>query len=121
MCGIAGRVRWAGLRPQEMRAGARMAETLRHRGPDSAGLHEDTWASLGHTRLSIIDLEGGHQPIFNEDQSLAIVFNGEIYNFKELRAELLEKGHTFQTHSDTEAIVHVTACATSSPAVASAA
>ncbi|MBA1333095.1 hypothetical protein QQ73_19220, partial [Candidatus Endoriftia persephone str. Guaymas] len=62
---------------------------------------------LGHRRLSIIDLEGGDQPIFNEDRSIAIVFNGEIYNYKELREQLLKNGHQFKTHSDTEVIVHL--------------
>ncbi|MCK4787022.1 MAG: hypothetical protein KAV87_24905 [Desulfobacteraceae bacterium] len=79
---------------------------LRHRGPDDFGLFFDDTIALGHRRLSIIDLEGGAQPIFNEDQSKCIIFNGEIYNFLQLRDELLGKGHCFSTKSDTETILH---------------
>ena len=81
-------------------------DTLRHRGPDDSALYYDDNICLGHRRLSIIDLEGGHQPIFNEDQSKCIVFNGEIYNYLQLRNELLNKGHRFSTRSDTETILH---------------
>ena len=80
--------------------------TLSHRGPDDAGYFLDDGVGLGHRRLSIIDLEGGHQPIFNEDRSKCIIFNGEVYNFVELRRQLLLKGHKFSTRSDTESILH---------------
>ena len=83
-----------------------ITDTLSHRGPDDSGTYSDDNVALGHRRLSIIDLEGGHQPIFNEDGSKCIIFNGEIYNFKELRKELLRKGHRFSTQGDTETILH---------------
>ncbi len=86
--------------------GRESTDTLAHRGPDDAGYYQDDFAFLGHRRLSIIDLEGGHQPIFSEDGSKCIVFNGEIYNFPELRDELLAAGHRFSTRSDTETILH---------------
>jgi asparagine synthase (glutamine-hydrolysing) len=105
MCGICGiheRDRAADRAALE-----RMNETLYHRGPDSAGVHVDGPVGLAMRRLSIIDLEGGHQPIFNEDRTLAVVQNGEIYNYRELRDELVGRGHTFATHSDTEVLVHL--------------
>lgn len=80
--------------------------TLSHRGPNDAGYFTDDNVGLGHRRLSIIDLEGGHQPIFNEDGSKCIIFNGEVYNFEELAQQLLLKGHKFSTRSDTESILH---------------
>src|SRR5438874_1006888 len=83
-----------------------MCQVIRHRGPDDHGIWVGDGAALGSRRLSIIDVAGGHQPIFNEDQSILIVFNGEIYNYLELRKELQERGHHFDTNSDTEAIVH---------------
>ena len=83
-----------------------MCNILGHRGPDNIGYFTDSKLSLGCTRLAIIDLKKGNQPIFNEDQSICIVFNGEIYNFKLLRQELEKKGHRFSTNSDTEVIVH---------------
>jgi asparagine synthase (glutamine-hydrolysing) len=83
-----------------------MTATIRHRGPDGSGCFVDSKIGLGHQRLSIIDVEGGAQPIGNEDGSLQIVFNGEIYNFVELREELEASGHIFKTRSDTEVIVH---------------
>jgi asparagine synthase (glutamine-hydrolysing) len=83
-----------------------MCERIVHRGPNAEGLHVDGPVGLGMRRLSVIDLEGGGQPIFNEDRSMAIVFNGEIYNYRELRAELIRRGHAFRTASDTEAILH---------------
>jgi asparagine synthase (glutamine-hydrolysing) len=86
---------------------ARMAGQLRHRGPDQEGTYAEDGISLAHRRLSIIDLsDHGRQPMFNEDRSVALVFNGEIYNFQELRDELLAKGHTFASRSDSEVIVH---------------
>jgi len=105
MCGIAGLYAdiSSDLLDREIR---RMTDALAHRGPDDAGYHLDRRVALGHRRLSIIDLKGGHQPIFNEDRSLCIVFNGEIFNYKELKAELEAKGHRFSTQSDTETILH---------------
>ena len=84
-----------------------MADTIAHRGPDDDGYYVSGQVGLGFRRLSIIDLRGGHQPISNEDASVWIVFNGEIYNYRELRASLLAKGHVFRTESDTEVIVHL--------------
>jgi len=84
-----------------------MINTIVHRGPDDEGIHVQGNVGLGMRRLSIIDLSGGRQPIYNEDRSVCIVFNGEIYNFPELRKELEGRGHRFYTHSDTEAIVHL--------------
>ena len=84
----------------------RMLETIVHRGPDGEGKFDRPGINLGMRRLAIIDLAGGDQPIFNEDGSVAVVFNGEIYNFRELRAELEQRGHRFQTRSDTEVLVH---------------
>ena len=83
-----------------------MADKIIHRGPDSDGYYVDDEVALGFRRLSIIDLEGGTQPIYNEDNSRVIVFNGEIYNYKEIKEELLKKGHKFKTESDTEVILH---------------
>ncbi len=83
-----------------------MMDRIAHRGPDSEGAYVDDDIALGFRRLSIIDLEMGSQPIFNEDGSLVLTFNGEIYNYKELRSELIEKGHDFKTHSDTETLIH---------------
>src|SRR5271169_5928301 len=80
--------------------------TLFHRGPDEGGTYHDDHVGLGHRRLSIIDLSSGQQPMFNEDRSHCVVFNGEIYNFLELRDELIGKGHVFATKSDTETILH---------------
>jgi len=84
-----------------------MCQTIVHRGPDDEGIYARGPVGLGMRRLSIIDLSGGHQPIHNEDQSVWVVFNGEIYNFPELRRELEARGHSFYTHSDTEIIVHL--------------
>jgi len=84
-----------------------MADSLRHRGPDDEGFYCGPGIGLGHRRLSIIDLEGGHQPLANEDESVWVVFNGEIYNFAELNRRYLQSGHRFRTRSDTETIVHL--------------
>lgn len=84
-----------------------MADTIRHRGPDDEGCYSCGGVGLAFRRLAIIDLEGGHQPLANEDESVWIVFNGEIYNFEELNRQFLTKGHTFRTRSDTETIVHL--------------
>ena len=83
-----------------------MCQVIRHRGPDDEGLHVEPGVGLGMRRLSIIDLSTGHQPIHNEDQTVWVVFNGEIYNYRELRRELEAAGHWFYTSSDTETIVH---------------
>lgn len=83
-----------------------MTDSLAHRGPDDAGHYVSRGLGLGFRRLSIIDVEGGHQPIHNEDGTVWVVFNGEIYNFRELRRELEAKGHVFRTRTDTEVIVH---------------
>ena len=83
-----------------------MADLIAYRGPDGEGYYVDDQVALGHRRLSIIDLEGGKQPMFNEDGSIVVIFNGEIYNFQELREELIAAGHTFATHSDTEVLLH---------------
>lgn len=85
---------------------SKMANSLKHRGPDDVGFLFGDNVALGNTRLSIIDIYGGHQPIHNEDSSIWIVFNGEIYNFKELRSKLQKNGHKFYTNSDTEVVVH---------------
>jgi asparagine synthase (glutamine-hydrolysing) len=84
-----------------------MRRVIQHRGPDDFGIHLDGHVGLGFNRLSIIDLSGGHQPMCNEDGTVWIVFNGEIYNFEELRQEMLSRGHRFQTRSDTETLVHL--------------
>src|ERR1039458_5437521 len=85
----------------------RMTDTIVHRGPDDEGIHVQGSVGLGMRRLSIIDLSGGRQPIYNEDGTVVVVFNGEIYNFLELRQELETRGHEFRTHSDTEVIVYL--------------
>src|SRR3990170_1113885 len=99
MCGIAGLWNHQSKRPVERLLLERMVASLHHRGPDDRGLHIDREIGLGHTRLSIVDLSGGRQPMCNEDGSIWVVFNGEIYNHVELRADLEKLGHTFKTHS----------------------
>ena len=106
MCGIAGVFDLRGQREIDRAVVERMNDVLFHRGPDEGGTHFEPGVGLGHRRLSIIDLESGQQPLFNEDGSVAVVFNGEIYNFQSLVAELSQLGHRFHTHSDTEVIVH---------------
>src|SRR5258708_4640378 len=105
MCGICGVIGFERTNQAEAIT-RRMMEALRHRGPDEDGLLVAPSVALGVRRLSIIDLPGGHQPVFNEDNNLAVVFNGEIYNYKQLRGTLERRGHAFRTHSDTEVIVH---------------
>ncbi|HNM16187.1 MAG TPA: asparagine synthetase B, partial [bacterium] len=104
MCGIVGFISAENLdRPSLLKA---MTDVIAHRGPDDDGTFFDKKAALGFRRLSIIDVAGGHQPLSNTDQSLWIVFNGEIYNYKEVRTELIAKGYSFKTNSDTEVIIH---------------
>lgn len=111
MCGISGIFSYANAEPVSEQLLQRMTRTLVHRGPDDEGFLVDNGsprpAGLGHRRLSIIDLSTGRQPIFNEDRSVAVVFNGEIYNYIELREGLESRGHSFRTSSDTETIVHL--------------
>ena len=103
MCGIAGYVSENKIEPAVLKA---MTERIAHRGPDGEGFFVDDKCGLGHRRLAIIDLKTGDQPIYNEDKTIVVVFNGEIYNFQTLRQELEEKGHRFQTQTDTEVLVH---------------
>jgi asparagine synthase (glutamine-hydrolysing) len=105
VCGIAGIVAPNGSTVDKSLL-ERMTRTLAHRGPDAEGLFVHENVGLGHRRLSIIDLSSGQQPLFNEDGSVAVVYNGEIYNFMEIRSELEVRGHAFKTHCDTEVIVH---------------
>ena len=105
MCGIAGII--SKQKPYGEHAMQRMLEALEFRGPDDEGVYDGVGITLGQRRLSIIDLEGGHQPIPNETKSLWLVCNGEIYNYEELRADLIKRGHTFSTHSDSEVILHL--------------
>ncbi len=107
MCGIAGIVDMSGRAPVDADCLRRMTDRLFHRGPDDVGYLVERRVGLAIRRLSIIDLSTGQQPIHNEDKSLSVVFNGEIYNYRELRAELQAKGHRFATTSDTEVLVHL--------------
>ena len=105
MCGIAGFVtRTPGASPDSVIA--RMTDAIRHRGPDASGYYRDPFASLGHRRLSIIDVAGGHQPMCNEDGALRITYNGEIFNHADLRPALEQAGHHYRTRCDTETILH---------------
>src|ERR1700754_3354925 len=106
MCGIYGIANLRGNSSRKEELLARMGQSIVHRGPDDEGTFVGEGAAVGMRRLSIIDLAGGHQPIANEDGSIQVVFNGEIYNYRELRAELVAAGHCFTTDSDTEVIVH---------------
>jgi asparagine synthase (glutamine-hydrolysing) len=106
MCGISGIVDLRERRPINAVLLRAMNDTLAHRGPDGEGFHFEPGVGLGHRRLSIIDLEGGKQPLYNEDESVVVTYNGEIYNFHELVEELAGKGHRFRTRCDTEVIVH---------------
>jgi asparagine synthase (glutamine-hydrolysing) len=107
MCGIFGCFGLNGSRERAQELIARMASAIIHRGPDDSGAYFDSALAFGMRRLSIIDVTGGHQPIANEDETIWVVCNGEIYNFKELRDELEKRGHAFRTQSDTEVIVHL--------------
>ncbi len=106
MCGIAGIVDFRAAQPQEGLL-RRMLGLIRHRGPDAFGIYLDHEAGLAHARLSIIDLSGGDQPIHNEDRTVWVVYNGEIFNYPELRQELEAQGHQFYTQTDTEILVHL--------------
>ena len=105
MCGICGQYNYAHLEPVTRDALARMTRKMVHRGPDDEGFYLEGSLGLGFRRLSIIDLAGGHQPMSDQDGSIWLVFNGEIYNFLELRKELQSLGHAFRTNSDTEVII----------------
>jgi asparagine synthase (glutamine-hydrolysing) len=107
MCGIIGTLDWSGELPPDIGLLKQMLGIIRHRGPDEFGLYVDQHVGIGCARLSIVDLTTGQQPITNEDRSLWIVFNGEIFNHPELRAELERAGHRFSTRSDTEVILHL--------------
>ena len=107
MCGICGVVSISGELTDGPALVHSMMSSIEHRGPDDGGIFVNSRAVLGHRRLSIIDLESGKQPISNEDNTVWIVFNGEIYNYQELRKDLQGRGHTFRTNSDTEVIVHL--------------
>src|ERR1044072_2843249 len=107
MCGICGIFETGGEKIVQQSTLKSMADTIRHRGPDDDGFYVCGGIGLAHRRLSIIDLAGGHQPLANEDESIWIVFNGEVYNFEELNRRYLATGHRFRTRSDTETIVHL--------------
>ncbi len=103
MCGICG---FTGEVIDRSKVIRKMADVITHRGPDSSGYYEDNNISMGFRRLSIIDVDAGHQPIYNEDKTLVLTFNGEIYNYRDLREELKAAGHTFYTETDSEVLVH---------------
>lgn len=106
MCGITGQINLNGM-PVDHDTIERMVIALKHRGPDAQTVHLDGPVGFGHARLSIIDLAGGHQPLFNEDQSVTVICNGEIYNYRELTRQLVQRGHRFRTGSDCEVIAHL--------------
>ena len=103
MCGICG---FTGEVKDRSKTIKSMTEVITHRGPDSEGFFSDDYIDMGFRRLSIIDVDDGHQPIYNEDKSLVLTFNGEIYNYRDLRAELIELGHEFYTETDSEVLIH---------------
>src|SRR3954466_1175570 len=106
MCGIAGMVAGGRLNGEDRERVVRMRDVIAHRGPDDSGIYVDDQAALGHRPLSIVDLAAGHQPLANEDSSIWIVFNGEIYNHAQIRPILEGHGHIYRTRSDPETIVH---------------
>src|SRR5437899_6621413 len=106
MCGICGQFNFGDRAPVALRDVETMTRTIVHRGPDDAGYHVSGAVGLGFRRLSIIDLAGGHQPMSDAEETVWVIFNGEIYNFKELRGELEKRDHSFRTNSDTEVIIH---------------
>lgn len=103
MCGLCG---FTGSIKDGKKVLENMTDVITHRGPDSFGYYTDDSISMGFRRLSIIDLDSGHQPIYNEDKTLVLMFNGEIYNYKQLREELISLGHSFSTHTDSEVLIH---------------
>ena len=103
MCGICG---FTGEVKDRSKTIKNMTDVITHRGPDSEGFFSDDFIDMGFRRLSIIDVAEGHQPIYNEDKTLVLTFNGEIYNYRELKAELIEAGHTFYTETDSEVLIH---------------
>jgi asparagine synthase (glutamine-hydrolysing) len=108
MCGIAGAINLSSEQetfPENKLK--KMGDALQHRGPDSENYFHDNGISFVHRRLSIIDLNGGNQPIFNENKSVCVILNGEIYNYRELRIQLERQGHSFSTQTDTEVLVHL--------------
>jgi len=107
MCGISGIYCPGSEQPIDQNAAERMLKVIHHRGPDDQGSYQEDDLWIGFRRLSIIDLSTGQQPMFNEDSSVVVVCNGEIYNYLDLRAELAAKGHIFRTASDVEVIVHL--------------
>src|SRR5580698_5603456 len=107
MCGICGVFEYASSMRVDRERLARMNATIRHRGPDDDGFFVRERVGLAMRRLRIIDLAGGAQPIANEDETVWIVFNGEVYNYRELREDLIRRGHQFRTNSDTETILHL--------------
>src|SRR5437879_5157735 len=109
MCGICGKLQLQASRPRpaDVECLQRMMQAMHHRGPDDEGMYISGKIALGHKRLRIIDLKTGKQPICNEDGTVWVVYNGEIYNFKELTSYLVGKGHRFRTATDTEVIVHL--------------
>src|SRR5262245_21657262 len=107
MCGSTGIYHYANEQAVNEVVLRRMTDVIAHRGPDDDGFYITGKVGLGHRRLSIIDVAGGHQPLFNEDGTVAIVFNGEIYNYKDLARTVEARGHTLRTRSDTETIVHL--------------
>ena len=107
MCGICGILNFDRKKEVDHQELNVMIKSISHRGPDDEGIFINGNFGFANCRLSIIDIKGGHQPIFNEDKSLGIVFNGEIYNFLNLKNSLLKKGHKFNTRSDTEVILHL--------------
>ncbi|MBU0895360.1 MAG: asparagine synthetase B, partial [Candidatus Omnitrophica bacterium] len=106
MCGICGYIHFDNTKRPSENILKSMMDTIASRGPDDSGVFIDTGAALGHRRLSIIDLKTGHQPISSVDGTKTIVYNGEVYNFLELKTVLLGKGHKFRTNSDTEVVLH---------------
>src|SRR5687768_7921123 len=106
MCGIAGIVATDRLQPGDAERAVAMRDVMTHRGPDAAGIHTDACAALAHRRLSIVDLATGQQPLSNEDGSIWVTFNGEIYNHRDVRPVLESAGHRYRSKSDTETIVH---------------
>jgi len=106
MCGITGYAAFNGSKTIDQELLGKMVNIIYHRGPDESGMDIRNGVAMGMRRLSIIDLSGGHQPIYNEDKTVWTVFNGEIYNFKDFRSQLVAKGHVFKTNTDTEVIVH---------------